>query len=59
VAKTGAQKVIKRVLVANNGIGAVKLIRSVRKWAYDMFGNERAVGVSSCTPLVFCSTMAL
>ncbi|KAG0644556.1 acetyl-CoA carboxylase [Tuber brumale] len=27
----------------NNGIAAVKEIRSVRKWAYDTFGDERAI----------------
>lgn len=35
--------VITKVLIANNGIAAVKEIRSVRKWAYETFGNERAV----------------
>lgn len=35
--------VITRVLIANNGIAAVKEIRSVRKWAYETFGDERAV----------------
>lgn len=32
-----------QVLIANNGIAAVKEIRSVRKWAYETFGNERAI----------------
>ncbi|KAI7003742.1 Acetyl-CoA, partial [Hortaea werneckii] len=31
------------VLIANNGIAAVKEIRSVRKWAYETFGDERTV----------------
>ena len=31
------------MLIANNGIAAVKEIRSVRKWAYEMFGDERAI----------------
>ncbi|ETI27763.1 hypothetical protein G647_00212 [Cladophialophora carrionii CBS 160.54] len=35
--------VITSVLIANNGIAAVKEIRSVRKWAYEMFGDERAI----------------
>ena len=35
--------IIKKVLIANNGIGALKAIRSVRKWAYQTFGNERMV----------------
>jgi acetyl-CoA carboxylase / biotin carboxylase 1 len=32
-----------KVLIANNGIAAVKEIRSVRKWAYETFGDERAI----------------
>ncbi|KAI8642972.1 acetyl-CoA carboxylase [Parasitella parasitica] len=35
--------VISKVLIANNGMAAMKEIRSVRKWAYETFGNERAI----------------
>ncbi|KAI8988392.1 acetyl-CoA carboxylase [Mycotypha africana] len=35
--------VISKVLIANNGMAAMKEIRSVRKWAYEIFGNERAI----------------
>ncbi|KAI9281434.1 acetyl-CoA carboxylase [Umbelopsis sp. AD052] len=35
--------VITKVLIANNGMAAMKEIRSVRKWAYETFGNERAI----------------
>lgn len=35
--------VISKVLIANNGIAAVKEIRSVRKWSYETFGDERAI----------------
>lgn len=31
------------MLIANNGIAAVKCMRSIRRWAYEMFQNERAV----------------
>jgi hypothetical protein len=34
---------IEKVLIANNGVAAVKAIRSIRKWAYEVFGNERAI----------------
>lgn len=34
---------IERVLVANNGIAAVKCIRSIRRWAYEVFSNDRAI----------------
>lgn len=34
---------ILQVLIANNGIAAVKEIRSVRKWAYETFGDEKAI----------------
>ncbi|EPS29466.1 hypothetical protein PDE_04416 [Penicillium oxalicum 114-2] len=43
VASHGGHSVITSVLIANNGIAAVKEIRSVRKWAYETFGNERAI----------------
>ncbi|KAI9035090.1 acetyl-CoA carboxylase ACC1 [Aspergillus affinis] len=43
VAKHDGHSVISSVLIANNGIAAVKEIRSVRKWAYETFGNERAI----------------
>lgn len=43
VAKNDGHTVITNVLIANNGIAAVKEIRSVRKWAYETFGDERAI----------------
>ena len=43
VAEHGGHTVITSVLIANNGIAAVKEIRSIRKWAYETFGNERAI----------------
>ncbi|ORX97892.1 acetyl-CoA carboxylase [Basidiobolus meristosporus CBS 931.73] len=43
VTQAGGHTVITKVLIANNGIAAVKEIRSVRKWAYETFGNERAI----------------
>ncbi|KAF2858960.1 acetyl-CoA carboxylase acc1 [Piedraia hortae CBS 480.64] len=43
VADHDGHTVITNVLIANNGIAAVKEIRSVRKWAYETFGDERAI----------------
>ncbi|KAJ9106305.1 hypothetical protein QFC21_001450 [Naganishia friedmannii] len=43
VKSQGGHTVITKVLIANNGIAAVKEIRSIRKWAYETFGDERAV----------------
>ncbi|KFZ11673.1 hypothetical protein V501_04616 [Pseudogymnoascus sp. VKM F-4519 (FW-2642)] len=43
VAACDGHTVITNVLIANNGIAAVKEIRSVRKWAYETFGDERAI----------------
>lgn len=40
VKRLGGNNVITKVLIANNGIAAVKFIRSIRLWAYEMFGNE-------------------
>lgn len=42
---------IHSVLIANNGIAAVKFIRSIRAWAIETFGVERAVlMVAMATP---------
>mmetsp|Transcript_9843 Transcript_9843/g.16193 ORF Transcript_9843/g.16193 Transcript_9843/m.16193 type:complete len:2349 (-) Transcript_9843:1208-8254(-) len=43
VRKSGGNKPIRKILIANNGIAAVKAIRSIRKWAYETFGNERQI----------------
>jgi acetyl-CoA carboxylase/biotin carboxylase 1 len=40
---SGGNFPISRVLIANNGIGATKAIRSIRKWAFDVFGDEKKV----------------
>lgn len=45
------KRVIEKILIANNGVAAVKAIRSIRKWAYDIFGNDRAISfVVMATP---------
>jgi len=43
VKNSGGNKVIEKILIANNGIAAVKAIRSIRKWSYETFGNERQI----------------
>ncbi|KAG5461236.1 MAG: acetyl-CoA carboxylase 1, partial [Olpidium bornovanus] len=43
VVSSGGNTVITKVLLSTNGIAAVKAIRSVRKWAYETFGNEKAI----------------
>lgn len=51
VAEHGGNCPIQRVLLANNGIAAVKEMRSVRKWAYETFDNERIIEfVAMATP---------
>lgn len=35
--------IIEKILIANNGVAAVKAIRSIRRWAYEVFGDERAI----------------
>lgn len=53
VSELGGDKgrVIEKVLIANNGVAAVKAIRSIRRWAYEVFGNERAISfVVMATP---------
>jgi acetyl-CoA carboxylase/biotin carboxylase 1 len=43
VRKNEGHTVITKVLICNNGIAAVKEIRSIRKWSYETFGDERAI----------------
>lgn len=65
VEELGLEKgfVIEKILIANNGVGAVKAIRSMRKWCYEVFGNERAIKfIVMATPedlryVTFCSIL--
>ena len=43
VKKRGGDRVIRKILIANNGMAATKTIMSIRNWAYSTFGDERAV----------------
>ncbi|KAJ3881247.1 acetyl CoA carboxylase [Lentinula edodes] len=43
VKANGGHTIITKVLIANNGIAAVKEIRSIRQWSYETFGSERQV----------------
>lgn len=43
LAATIMKLILWQVLIANNGIAAVKCMRSIRRWAYEMFRNERAI----------------
>ena len=53
-------KVINKILIANNGIAAVKCMRSIRRWSYEIFRNERAIRfvVMVCS-LLFSSVVTL
>ncbi|KAG2399930.1 Acetyl-CoA carboxylase [Vigna angularis] len=39
----GGNRPIHSILIANNGMAAVKFIRSVRSWANETFGTEKAI----------------
>lgn len=43
VLANNAKYIYFQVLIANNGIAAVKCMRSIRRWSYEMFKNERAI----------------
>jgi len=43
VKASDGKRSIRKVLIANNGIAAVKCMRSVRTWSYETFGDDRAV----------------
>jgi len=47
----GGDRVIKKILIANNGMAATKSILSMRQWAYMELGDERAIQfVAMATP---------
>lgn len=47
----GGDRPVHSVLVANNGLAAVKFMRSVRNWAFKRFGDERVVNlIAMATP---------
>jgi acetyl-CoA carboxylase/biotin carboxylase 1 len=51
VKSRGGDRVIRKVLIANNGMAATKSILSMRQWAYMEFGDERAIQfVAMATP---------
>ena len=51
VRELGGDKPVHSVLVANNGLAAVKFMRSVRNWAFKRFGDERAIKlIAMATP---------
>jgi len=51
VKSRGGDRVIRKVLIANNGMAATKSIMSMRQWAFMEFGDDRAVTfVAMATP---------
>lgn len=45
VKRLGGSRVITKILIANNGIAAVKCIRDIKRWSYENFRTEKAVKV--------------
>ncbi len=43
----GGTRVISKILIANNGIAALKAIRSIKKWSYEVFGRSLPAPLSS------------
>ena len=43
VAEKGGTRIIRKVLIANNGMAATKSIMSMRRWAYLELGDEKAL----------------
>lgn len=41
----GGDTIISKILFASNGLAAVKGIRSIRKWAWETFNDERCVKI--------------
>jgi len=43
VKRLGGSRVITKILIANNGIAAVKCIRDIKRWSYENFRSERVI----------------
>jgi len=43
VERLGGSRVITKILIANNGIAAVKCMRDIKKWSYENFRSERVI----------------
>lgn len=43
VKERGGRRVLRKILIANNGMAATKAILSMRQWAYMELGDERAI----------------
>ena len=41
--RMGGKRTISKVLIACNGLAAMKMILSIRKWSYATFGDEHAI----------------
>eukprot|EP00462_Mataza_sp_D1_P008469 CAMPEP_0175150646 /NCGR_PEP_ID=MMETSP0087-20121206/18007_1 /TAXON_ID=136419 /ORGANISM="Unknown Unknown, Strain D1" /LENGTH=2299 /DNA_ID=CAMNT_0016436657 /DNA_START=64 /DNA_END=6963 /DNA_ORIENTATION=+ len=51
VKSRGGSHAISRILIANNGIAAVKCIRSIKQWTYETFGRDNVIEfVAMATP---------
>ena len=43
VKQRGGQRVIRKILISNNGMAAVKAILSMRRWTFTEFGSEQLI----------------
>ena len=43
VSLSGGTHVINNILIANNGLAAVKCMRSIRRWSNETFKNDKAI----------------
>jgi hypothetical protein len=59
IKRFGGNKVINKILIANNGIAAVKCMRSIRRWSYEIFRNERAIRFVVMVSIEIFATLSL
>ena len=60
VQRLGGIRPINKILVANNGIAAVKCIKSIKAWSYENFGKEKAIKVKhSSNDLIYRWLLAI
>ena len=59
VKRLGGTRVITKILIANNGIAAVKCIRDIKRWSYENFRSDRVIRVRVFTVRQVCTFLKL
>ena len=59
VKRLGGSRTITKILIANNGIAAVKCIRDIKKWSYENFRSDKSIRVSFSPCFILFNTQSM